>query len=205
MNVTFWDFCAPFYDFAEKFNGKAYTRMLDVVKGIVPRNASVLEVAAGTGSISLAVADKVEYVLCTDLSARMLAVARKKARRRKAANIQFANLDILNIDKADNSFDVVIAGQVLHLLKRPEKAAAEIRRVARNMVILPIPLTYNLSGKAKWSLRLYKLLGFDPKFEFDAESYAKFLPEIGFHDCEIIQIPGKLPKAVAVWKGGKKR
>ena len=203
--VTFWDFCAPLYDFAEKTNGKAYAQMVETVRELVPENTSVLEVAAGTGAVSIAIADKVESIRCTDTSNRMLSVARKKANRRGVSNIRFENLDIFNIEKQDHSFDVVIAGQVLHLLDEPEKAAAQLRRVAKDMVILPMCFTKNLRGRAKWSVRFYRLFGFAPNFEFDADSYAAFLPEIGFENCEMIQIPGKLPMAVAVWKGGDKK
>ncbi|MCL2357797.1 MAG: hypothetical protein FWC70_11725 [Defluviitaleaceae bacterium] len=52
--MTFWDFCAPFYDFAEKNNGIAYGQMLQAVHRLVPQGSTVLEVAAGTGSIGLA-------------------------------------------------------------------------------------------------------------------------------------------------------
>ncbi|MCL2436514.1 MAG: class I SAM-dependent methyltransferase [Clostridiales bacterium] len=200
--MTFWDFCAPFYDFAEKSNGKTYAQMLETVREIVPTNTSVLEMAAGTAAIGLAIAGKVESVLCTDVSERMLSVARKKAKKRGVANIHFANLNILDIDKQDHSFDVAIAGQVLHLLDEPEKAAAELRRVAKDMVILPMCFTKDLRGKAKLDVRFYKLFGFAPKLEFDADSYADFLPKIGFENCEMIQIPGNFPMAVAVWKGG---
>ena len=203
--MTFWDFCAPFYDFAEKSNGKAYAKMLEVMREIVPENTSVLEVAAGTGAISVAIADKVKSILCTDTSEKMLSVARKKVIKRNISNVSFGNLNILNIEKQDNSFDVVIAGQVLHLLSEPLKAATELRRVAKNMVILPMCYTKNLRGKAKWSVKFYKLFGFSPQYEFDADSYADFLTEIGFENCEIIEIPGRLPMSAAVWKGGEEK
>jgi len=200
--MTFWDFCAPFYDFAEKNNGQTYAQMLEKVREIVPKNTSVLEVAAGTGAISLAIADKVESILCTDLSEKMLSVARKKAKKSSVSNIHFANLDIFNINKQDNSFDVVIAGQVLHLLNEPETAAAELRRVAKGIVVLPMCLLKDLHGKSKWSVKLWRLFGFAPKHEFDIDSYADFLPKIGFENCEIIHVDGKMPMAVAIWKGG---
>lgn len=44
--MTFWDFCAPFYDMAERTNGRAYGEMLKTVRELVPRGASVLEVVA---------------------------------------------------------------------------------------------------------------------------------------------------------------
>ncbi|MCL2633610.1 MAG: class I SAM-dependent methyltransferase [Oscillospiraceae bacterium] len=200
--MNFWDFCAPFYDFAEKSNGVAYKAMLKTVKGIVPTNSTVLEIAGGTGSISLAVADKAESVLCTDLSERMLITARKKARKRAVSNVDFDNLNIFNISKPNNSFDVVIAAQVLHLLDQPEKAAAELKRVARGTVILPICLLASLSGRAKLNFKFYRLLGFAPKIRFDLNSYTDFLPKIGFENCEIILIDGKMPMAVAIWRKG---
>jgi ubiquinone/menaquinone biosynthesis C-methylase UbiE len=203
--MDFWDFCAPLYDFFQRFNGKSYIKMLETVRGIIPQNAAVLEVAAGTGAISLKITDKAETVLCTDLSERMLSVARRKARKRGASNIRFNQLDIFNIKEADNAFDVVIAGLVLHLIDEPEKAAEELRRVAKDMVILPMIFTADLCGAAKLKTNLYRLFGFSPKIEFNLKSYIEFLPKIGFENCEIIAIDGEMPMAVAVWRGGEKR
>ena len=198
--MTFWDLCAPFYDFAQNRNGRAYTGMLKTVREAVPQGASVLEVAAGTGAISLALADKAADILCSDISERMLFIACKKAEKRGVSNIYFDKIHIFETGKPDNSFDVVIAGQVLHLIDEPEKAAAELRRVAKTMVILPISLTENLTASAKLTLSIWRLFGFAPKAEFSAESYAAFLPRIGFEGCEITHIAGKIPMAVAVWK-----
>ncbi|GHU60735.1 hypothetical protein FACS1894171_2610 [Clostridia bacterium] len=195
--TTFWDFCAPFYDLAEKTNGRAYGEMLKTVKTLVPQGASVLEVAAGTGSISVAVAGKARSVLCTDISERMLKIA-----RRKTANFGHVTVEkrsVFDLGKPDGAYDVVVAGQVLHLIDEPDKAAAELRRVANSMVILPMSFTKNLRGTAKLGLGVYRLFGFAPKIELDADDYAKFLPSIGFEDCEHIQIAGKIPMAVAVW------
>ena len=197
---TFWDFCAPFYDLAEKIKGKAYDEMLKAVREIVPRGTTVLEAAAGTGAISLAVADKASHVLCTDVSEKMLKVARRKVYKSRVQNITIENRDIFNLGEPDNAFDVVIAGQVLHLIDEPLKAAAELRRVSRSMVIIPMSFTKNLRGTAKIGVDIYRLFGFAPKIEFTYTDYKDWLPLIGFEDCEHIQIPGKLPMAIAVWK-----
>ncbi|MDR3051490.1 MAG: class I SAM-dependent methyltransferase [Oscillospiraceae bacterium] len=198
--MTFWDFCAPFYDIAEKANGRAYDEMLKMVRELVPSGASVLEIAAGTGTISLTAADKANAVLCTDVSERMLAVAKKKAAKRGVSNVRFGNVNIFGTGLPNDGFDVVIASQVLHLIDEPQKAAAELRRVAKTLVILPMSFTKNLRGAAKLSIALYKVFGFSPKRDFSKEDYAAFLPEIGFDGCEVRQIDGKIPMAVAVWK-----
>ena len=197
--MTFWDFCAPFYDFAEKANGRSYADMLKAVNKIMPNGGSVLEVAAGTGAISLAVANKASYVLCTDISEKMLAMARKKVRKQAVKNITIDNRSIYSLAESDSSFDVVIAGQVLHLIDEPEKAAAELRRVAKSMVIIPMSFTKNLRGMAKISVNIYRLFGFAPKVELAADEYAEFLSSIGFDDCEYVQIDGRIPMSVAVW------
>jgi len=197
---TFWDFCAPFYDLAEKANGPAYARMLKAVNSITPHGASVLDVAAGTGAISIAVADKAGQVLCTDVSEKMLKVARRKILRHGIQNITVENQSIYNLRAPDDSFDIVIAGQVLHLIDEPEKAAAELRRVAKATVIMPMSLTKDLRGTAKLGINFYRLFGFAPKVEFTADKYESFLPTVGFDGCKHIAIEGKIPMSVAVWE-----
>jgi ubiquinone/menaquinone biosynthesis C-methylase UbiE len=197
--MDFWDFCAPFYDIGAKANGRAYREMLRIVRELVPQGVSVLEAAAGTGAISLAVADKASRVLCTDLSENMLKVARKKAVKADAANVTVDKRSIDDLGEPDASFDVVVAAQVLNLLDEPEKAAAELRRVAKSTVILPTPYIKNLRGPGRINIRMFKLLGFSPKFEFDREGFEKFLPTVGFHNCAFIQIDGKIPMGIAVW------
>jgi len=198
--MTFWDFCAPFYDFAERRNAKAYNTMVKTVRDVIPGGASVLELAAGTGSISLGIADKVKNILCTDMSPKMLVVARKKAGKRNVKNIDFGNADIFCINKPDGAFNVVIAGQVLHLIDEPEKAAAELRRVASGMVILPMSFTKGLKGRAQFMLNIFRLFGFAPKRELALTEYASFLSGIGFENCAIIPLEGIIPMAVGVWR-----
>ena len=159
----------------------------------VNKGMPVLEAAAGTGSISIAVSDKARAVTCTDVSEKMLAVARRKILRRGIQNITIEAQSIFKLEKPDNSYDAVIAGQVLHLIDEPEKAAIELRRVAKQIVILPISLTRNLRGLGKIGVSLYRLLGFKPKMEFSADEYKAFVDKIGFKESQFIEISGKIP------------
>ena len=196
--MTFWDLCAPFYDLAEAANGRAYKKMLRVVRALVPSGSRVLECAAGTGAISLACADRAEEILCTDVSERMLDVARRKAAKQGAANIRFGSCDLYAIDQPDKSWDVVIAAQVLHLLNHPEWAAAELKRVAVKRIILPITLLENVGPLARVKVGLWRTLGFAPLKSFDKAGYRRFLAEIGLPVTRFGVIAGEMPMAVAV-------
>jgi ubiquinone/menaquinone biosynthesis C-methylase UbiE len=201
--MTFWDFCAPFYDRAEHAN-IAYAGMLTLIRNLTPENSVVFEAAAGTGAISLALADKVSSIICTDLSERMLSVARGKAKKQGADNIAFSVRSLFDTGEPDGSFDVVIAGQVLHLVDEPEKAAAELKRISRGTVITTVTLLKGLRGLfIRPSVGIWKLLGFAPKHEFDAEGFRSFLTEIGLPPSEYHIIKGNMPMAVAVWRKSK--
>jgi ubiquinone/menaquinone biosynthesis C-methylase UbiE len=199
--MTFWDFCAPFYDRAEQANKAAYSGMLHMIQALTPQGASVFEAAAGTGAISLAVAGKAARVVCTDLSRRMIGVARRKARRQGVSNITFDTRSLFATGEPDNAYDVVIAAQVLHLIDEPEKAAAELKRIARGIVIAPVCPLKDLRGLfIRPTVGLWRILGFAPKREFDVDSYRQFLAEIGLPAGEYKIAEGKMPLAVPVWR-----
>lgn len=198
--MTFWDFSAPFYDRAEHTN-TAYSKMLRVMRYLTPEGASVFEAAAGTGSISLAVAEKAKNVLCTDLSEKMLKVARKKAIKQGVKNITFDTRSLFDTGEQDGSFDVVIASQVLHLIDELEKAADELKRISSGSVIVAVALLKGLRGLfARPAVGICKLLGFAPKREFDEDSFREFLFEIGLPPSDYKVVDGNMPMAVAVWR-----
>ena len=198
--MTFWDFSAPFYDRAEHSN-TAYGKMLELMKDLTPKGSTVFEAAAGTGSISMAVARKAKRVLCTDISVKMLNIARKKAIKHNLTNITFDKRSLFDTKEPDNSFDVVIASQVLHLIDNPKNAADELKRISNSIVIVAVTLLKDLKGMfVRPSVGIWKLLGFAPKREFDADSFRTFLSEIGLSPHEFRVVEGNMPMAVAVWK-----
>jgi ubiquinone/menaquinone biosynthesis C-methylase UbiE len=198
--MTFWDFCAPMYDFFERRNGAAYAKMLRVVTKLTPEGASVFEAACGTAEIGIAVSKKAGSVLCTDMSENMLKVAAKKIAKRRIKNITISERSIYETGEPDGAFDVVIASQVLHLLDDPETAAAELRRISKGIVILPLALTKNLNNKGKFLLSLYRLVGFSPKREFTAKEYKHFIRGLGFDGARFVTISGEFPMVVGVWE-----
>ncbi|MCM1329297.1 MAG: methyltransferase domain-containing protein [Ruminococcus sp.] len=196
--MTFWDKIAGFYDIAESLNPMAYKAMLNGVKSIVPEGAKVLDCAAGTGALSLAAAEKAEHVLCTDMSLPMLDRARKKSEKAGFANIDFAERDILSLADEDGTYDVAMAGNVLHLLENPEKAVRELCRVTKHggRVILP---TFMAKGN-NLLIKIYTLMGYRAFAEYTAESYEKMLKGCGCGRVKVTEIKGTIPVAFGVIK-----
>jgi ubiquinone/menaquinone biosynthesis C-methylase UbiE len=196
--MTFWDLCAPIYDFFEKVNGTAYARMLKVLTELTPKGATVFEAACGTAEIGIAVSANASSVLCTDASENMLKIASKKIKRKGIKNVKTDFRSIYETGEADAAFDVVIAAQILHLIDEPERAAAELRRIAKGKILLPLALTEELSPISKALIKLYKLVGFAPKRSFSGDEYKRFIKELGFDEVRFITIPGAMPICVAV-------
>jgi SAM-dependent methyltransferase len=174
--------------------------MLRLIRDLTPQGAKVFEAAAGTGAISAFIAGKAKSVLCTDVSERMLNVAREKASRHGLKNISFSTRSVFDTGESEGTHDVVIASQVLHLIDEPQKAAEELKRISGGMVITSVALLKGLRGFfARPGVGIWRLLGFDPKREFDAEGYREFLCEIGLPPSRFEVIEGRMPMAVAVW------
>jgi len=126
----FWDRVAGVYDlFANHINRRANEALCAAVAEEIRPEDEVLECACGTGLLSGIIAERCRSLVATDLSERMLQVARRKFGSRP--NLTFRQGDILHIDFPDESFDAVVAANVIHLLKEPERALAELDRVCR--------------------------------------------------------------------------
>lgn len=195
--MNFWDRTAGLYDAAELINGRAYRAMLEGVRQTVPHGAKVLDCAAGTGELSIAAAEKAESVLCTDLSLPMLEKARKKCANQKIKNVRFAERNIMSLDDSGETYDVVIAGNVLHLLDDPQAAVSELLRVAKKggKIILPTFLI-NENKTAKILISVYGLIGFKRSSDYSESSYAEMLS--GFAPMKLTVLKGIVPVGFAV-------
>lgn len=127
---VFWDSVVGVYDlFVNVINGKTHKALRQIVSDLIEPEDVVLECACGTGLLSTVIAEKCKRLTATDFAPKML----KRAEKNCAAynNIQFRQANILLLDDPDNSFDKVVAGNVIHLLDEPMKALSELNRVCK--------------------------------------------------------------------------
>lgn len=101
-----------------------------LVRLLPPVPARVLEVGAGTGVMSLLLAELGYAVTATDISNGMLDEARRKASDRRLA-IAFEIADAEALPFGDGSFDAVFGRHILWTLPHPDRALREWRRVLK--------------------------------------------------------------------------
>src|SRR5258707_1028370 len=88
----------------------------------------ILEVGVGTG-LSLPHFRPDSRVTGIDVSAEMLAKARRRAERRRLTHVEERHvMDAENLEFADNSFDAVLALYLASVVPNPARFAAEMRR-----------------------------------------------------------------------------
>lgn len=112
--------------FSQRNDGDLYLQL----GGIEP-GQRVLEVGAGTGDQTLLVAKAVGpegRVVATDLSERMLAVARSRVEAAGFGNVEFLAGEVAALPLDDESFDAAVAGFMLMFAPEPEAVAAAVYR-----------------------------------------------------------------------------
>jgi SAM-dependent methyltransferase len=119
-------------DAYEQFMGRWSRRLARefVAFARVASPRSILDVGAGTGSLSLAVAAAFPAAQITgiDRSAAYIALARSRA---PSDRVRFETGDATAIDHADASFDAALSMLVLNFVPEPARAIREMIRVTR--------------------------------------------------------------------------
>ena len=77
----------------------------------------VLDYGCGAGIVSNAIADKVKEIHAIDISSKMIEVAKNKASERNIENINYAQATILDERYKKESFNVILAFRILHMLE----------------------------------------------------------------------------------------
>ncbi len=97
-------------------------------------DSRVLDLCAGTGDVSFAIADQAQpaEVVVTDFTPEMLAVAERKAAEHAGrTNLSFQLADAQELPFADSTFDVVTVAFGVRNLPSRERNFAEVLRVLR--------------------------------------------------------------------------
>ena len=192
---NFWDKNAGRYDRFMRKDAAAYEQLYELLRPVV-RQKTVLDLATGTGLIAKHIVRYADHIEATDASQEMIEQAKQGV---KSAKLYFSVQDMFHLPYADQSFDVVIVVNALHIVPEPEKALSEIRRVLKDDGVLVAP-TFTHADNAffgKVKAFFMKLAGFPLHSKWTSHEYLAFLRENGWTVQKSTVLKASFPLAYA--------
>ena len=192
---NFWDRNAGWYDRFMRKDRAAYEKMYALLRSVV-KAKTVLELATGTGLIAKHIVNAAAHIEATDASPEMIAEAKRDTR---FAKLHFSVQDMFRLPYANQSFNVVIVSNALHIVPQPEKALQEIKRVLKDDGVLIAPtFTHagnSFSGKVK--AFFMKLAGFPLHSKWTSAEYLRFLRQNGWTVRKSVVLKASFPLTYA--------
>ena len=192
---NFWDKNAGRYDRFMRKDRAAYDEMYELIRPEV-KAKTVLELATGTGLIAKNIVNAAAHIEATDASPEMIAEAKRDNR---LAKLHFSVQDMFRLPYVEESFDVVIVSNALHIVPQPEKALAEIRRVLKDDGVLIAPTFTHAGNSFSGKVRAFfmKLAGFPLHSRWTSEEYLRFLRQNGWDVWKIVILKASFPLTYA--------
>jgi len=127
---TYWSKFAN--DFEERTNYVVGKNDMELIETFLSKQKALgktLEVGCGNGTYSKILILEAENLTTTDFSDEMVAVA--KERLKGVENVSVEKANCFNLSYPDSSFNTVFMANLLHIIREPEKAVAEGKRVLK--------------------------------------------------------------------------
>lgn len=192
---SFWDSFAKKYDgFIQKNASSTYEKLLTKLLKDTKETEKLLEIATGTGIISIRLSEQIPAITAIDIAPKMIEIAISKRNAEQISNIDFRVGDSNKLDFEDESFDTIIASNVLHLLFEPKKAIQEMVRVLKinGQIIIPT-YCHGANFKSQLLSRLMGLFGFSARSRWSVKSFKDFISNLGLEIIETEVYADKIP------------
>jgi ubiquinone/menaquinone biosynthesis C-methylase UbiE len=186
-DARFWDRAARKYAASPIADMAGYERTLERVRHYLKSGDIALEIGSGTGTTALRLAPFLARIVATDVSGEMIAIARQKAEAEGCDNAEFA---VATLDAApwpDQTFDVVLAFNVLHLVAAREAALQSVRRLLKpaGLFISKTPCLKEMNPLIRLAVPVMQAFGRAPYVAtFSAEELERDITAAGFEIVE---------------------
>lgn len=158
-----FDMSAKTYDQTEeKRFEQATIKTLKNTKKYLKASDIVLDYGCATGTKALELAGHVKKIYGIDISSKMIEAAKRKAVERKIENVDFAQTTLFDERFKEESFEVILAFNILHLLEDSRQAVQRITELLKpgGLFISIAPcLGEKMAFLTKLQFSLFLLLG----------------------------------------------
>ena len=191
----YWERHARNYDASLRWVlGRPLPRMMDLASDAVRGKGKVLEVAAGTGIVTEAIAQTSNSVVATDYAEAMVEALQQRVRDAGLENVTCEQADIYALPYSAGEFDAVVAANVLHLVPDLPAAIRALRKVTKPGGLLVAPTFCHDETKVSWLLsRVFAVTGFPGHRRFTLQSLRNALKENGLQVKQFESLPGLIP------------
>lgn len=194
MNPTddarFWDRIARKYAADPIKDMAGYERSVARIRSSLAPTDSVFELGCGTGTTALQLAPHVTSIVATDISKEMISIAREKGASAGCRNVNFTVATGHRLPSADAAFDVVLALNVLHLVRDRGEVLAEVRRILRpgGLFISKTPCIGEMNMAIRLAIPVARAIGKAPHVEtFTAHALEASIAAAGFDIVETMR------------------
>jgi len=193
----YWERHARKYDASLRWVlGRPLPRMLELTSDAVSGKGTVLEVAAGTGIVTSAIARRCDSVIATDYASAMVEALEQRVQGAGLRNVVCEQADIYSLSYEAGVFDAVVAANVLHLVPDLPDAIEALRKVTVPGGTLVVPTFCHDETKVSWLVsRLLAVTGFPGHRRFTLRSLKTALGDNGLSVVRAELLPGLIPVA----------
>jgi SAM-dependent methyltransferase len=117
-------------------------------------HAALLDLASGPGRIALDLAARFDRVLAVDLEPEMIAVARRRARQRGIANVEWRVGRAEDLALEPGSYDLITIGEAWHRLEQAIVAASAFRWLRPGACLVTLGTDGRFTGDTAWETAL---------------------------------------------------
>lgn len=128
----FWDKASKNYDKTEERFEYIHKKARENTKKYLKESQIVLDYGCGTGTASCEFASLVKEISGIDISSEMIRIAKEKSAASKVDNVNFEKADIFDDRYQNESFNVILAFNMLHTVPNPQSVVQRVNDLLKH-------------------------------------------------------------------------
>ncbi len=128
---NFWDNVSKTYDKDERRFEQTHIKVIEKTKKYLNASDIVLDYGCATGTKTFELASNVNKIQGIDISSKMIEIAKRKAVEHKIENVDFVQTTIFDEKYINESYDVILAFNILHAIKSNKQSIQRISELLK--------------------------------------------------------------------------